>query len=474
MPVVQFLLFFFLILVNIIKGQFESYCTPSEASIDGNFVCLSECDKEHSICDYGPCYQYCLSYFPNNMGCPIIPFDREKILTCDGEFSSPDSPNHWIVLMGGSNAYFEVKNLIDILLDLPQGTRFDPLLLYDNNLVNAWDIGSIFDFIWNSSHSVIHKGFFPFQDNSYFNIPYDTASHFLNVPVPVSGAIRISFLFTHYATNFQSFFDLMVAAGSPWLDTNPAIDVKLEWSGLHGDDWADKALHVNNILYMNNRKVSEGINIRSFVMTDSAFDCWGKGYDNQYAILDAIDETPSSFPVSFWSKRTMANQQFELTGFCMTDGHAYPGITHVFTNRYLNQICKPNKGISGLLADEICFDVDSDPSCFYNPEYWNFVQVCQYDYHVDIKETVGFCLGTNPDVMLPVCEAVPSEVNNLQTTKNLYYFDIFVYGSFAIALTYILCTFDGICKVRNAFERCAKSLKEKGIIFSNYHSIFLY
>ena len=322
-------------------------------------------------------YKYCLSYSPNQMTCPLVPFNREKFLTCNDQMT-PNSPNHWVIYMGGSNANFEIKNLLDVLLEIPDGTYYDPNTQYIYNdyyytfgpwYQGRW--GTFYDFIFDSNHQVIHTAFVDISHvDPDWNDIWVREEWFLNAPVPESGATRISFIKTYLQSNFQRNVNAIMPPGCPWLATNPIVDIKLEWSGLIGDSSSSPTPHVADINFLNDRANSENIKINTFTMTDSAFDCYGYGYPIQSNIIQAIDSTPSKFPVYYWSKRAMLHQQYLLTGSCQTAGHAHPAISHVMTHGHWNTMCKSDGTFAPPLETCMNFLQSQQYYCFTEIDYW--------------------------------------------------------------------------------------------------------
>ena len=139
----------------------------------------------------------------------------------------------------------------------------------------------------------------------YWNDIWATENWFLDAPVPESGATRVSYIKLYQQVNFQRNINGIMIPGCPWLATNPVVDIKLEWSGLIGDSSSSSLLHVSGIKFLNSRANSENININTFTMSDSAFNCGEYGYPIQDNIIQAIEATPSNFPVYYWYKRAM-------------------------------------------------------------------------------------------------------------------------------------------------------------------------
>jgi hypothetical protein len=207
------------------------------------------------------------------------------------------------------------------------------------------------------------------------------------------------------------------------LPTNPAIDVRMEWTGQWGDwDAGGSDVHVANIQYLEGRHQSEGLDIRSYIINDSAGDCDGPYYWVSDHILVAISQTEAfiSFPVRYWSKRLMMRQNYELTGICMANGHSLQPINHVFANRYFNLICNPpfeNQLVLGY-AVPACLDLagyedqcfNQDMSAYGVPpggSNWmvNFYSVCPAQFlEIYISIPKGYCpVLTSRELELPIC-----------------------------------------------------------------------
>lgn len=55
------------------------------------------------------------------------PYAREEMMTCGGNFG-PTDPPHWLVFIGGSDNYFMLKVILDVLLDLTIDDIYNPQL----------------------------------------------------------------------------------------------------------------------------------------------------------------------------------------------------------------------------------------------------------------------------------------------------------------------------------------------------------
>jgi hypothetical protein len=123
MYVVLWIAFVFAVAMQAGSATFQQ-CTSSEAAVNGRFSCLDDCDENHLAYGWLP---YCLNYFANDGTCYLKPYEREDILTCNGNVGADDPPV-WFVLIGGSNNYFMLKVILDKLLDLPNNAVYDPKL----------------------------------------------------------------------------------------------------------------------------------------------------------------------------------------------------------------------------------------------------------------------------------------------------------------------------------------------------------
>ena len=70
--------------------------------------------------------KWCLTYFPDNQNCHMRPFNTAReLLTCGGAFGADDR-NHWIIYLGGSNAFSEMKHTVDSIFNWPVGHIYSP------------------------------------------------------------------------------------------------------------------------------------------------------------------------------------------------------------------------------------------------------------------------------------------------------------------------------------------------------------
>lgn len=86
-----------------------------------------------------------------------------------------------------------------------------------------------------------------------------------------------------------------------------------------------------------------GLNIASFVFTDSAPSCTSGVSDNIARVYQAFNAVPTSFPKRFFSKQEMQRSHYYATGTCLLNGgHAMAPLNIVFWRRWINTICNPS------------------------------------------------------------------------------------------------------------------------------------
>jgi hypothetical protein len=384
----------------------------------------------------------------------MLPFEREAILTCSGQYG-PQDRNHWVIYIGGSNNFFEYKTTLDMLLETPFNAiyspqvRNDPILFVvqictakasyntlcvyivihqdnwggDSSVPNWAELGT-FDMIWDANHNIVHKSVYGMGCNGdYYSTPCNVHDIFFDAPVVPLGGFRFSYINFHVAIDFQRHFDYVLSASTPWIATNPAIDVRMEWTGMwEGYAPPGVSVHVDNINYLESRHSSEGLDIRSFVINDSASDCGDPFTFISDQIIDAIAQTAgsTSFTTRYFSKRSMMKAQNSLTGNCMTNGHSFQPINHVFASRYFNMICHPPEQRKSAEFPRYCLDLQGYESQCFNLNLgiygvpndgtgWmvNLYSVCpvQFTGYTEISGE-GYCQNNVPPeslLKLPTC-----------------------------------------------------------------------
>jgi hypothetical protein len=437
-------LFVVSILLNfewIASVQFRHQCTSQEAALDGTFECINDCDQNHA---YGGT-PYCLSYLPAGGDCFMKAYSREQILSCGGKTSGR---NHWVVYVGGSNMvsssylfisisltsflvksgfclviathqFLELKMMLDFLLELPIDAPYSPQDNWDADAdVPTWaELGQL-DFIWDSDLNPIYRSAYGFYSSQcYYCMRPNAADEFNNVPVPSSGAFRVSYISMHTLNEVIERFSFVVSEDSSWLATNPIIDIRIEWTGFWGD-WSISEAEPKAILdHFVELQTTTGVDVKTVVFTDSAGDCWGGRYDNAQYVENAIAATVSNFSAVYFSKRDMMNNQRELTSSCfISGGHAMQPMNHLYMQKYFNIICNGGESPSPKQAN-YCMEMtgqENIDNCFYSDGSWisNMYPVCQVFYLNLTNLPPNYCYASDAQKIiesaqkLPVCEAV--------------------------------------------------------------------
>ncbi|RYG68504.1 hypothetical protein EON64_05035, partial [archaeon] len=273
-----------------------------------------------------------------------------------------------------------MKTMLDTLLEVPTGSIFNPEDHWNSSVPNNSEL-PLMDFIWDSQHNSIKRRAFDWYQGKY-NFPPDMVEIYMDVPtVSETGSYRVSYANLHTADEFIARFKNIVHPNSTWLATNPIIDIYFEWSGRWGDWWVGSDVHIENLQYLNTRIANEGLDIRTFMASDSAFGCDGTSStkDNIVAAYETID-TP--FEKFYFSKSEMAKNQLDLSGYCMTNGHALRPLDKVALMRYFNMICPVEDGGDDDSDDDgelpICLTLQNPEECFFTDWDWssNLYYVC--------------------------------------------------------------------------------------------------
>eukprot|EP01031_Cornospumella_fuschlensis_P037082 gene37082-45009_t len=383
-----------------------SRCSARDAEKDGDYTCFGGCNT-NSIYNG---YRYCLNYLPNNGGCYLEPLDRDKMFTCHGRYSST-SRNHWHIFIGGSNQYMMMKTMLDTLLEIPTGSVFTPEDQWNSSVPNNYEL-PLMDFIWDADHNSIKRRAFDWYPGEY-TIPPEMVEIYMDVPtVSDAGSFRVSYANLHTADQFIARFENIVHPNSTWLPTNPIIDIYFEWSGRWGDWWVDENVHSQNLEYLNSRIANEGLDIRTFVASDSAFGCDGTS-STKTNLVAAYEATTTPFEKFYFSKSEMAKNQQDLSGFCMTNGHALRPLDKVALMRYFNMICPVEEANDEEPSEEealpICLQIQNPDECFFASGDWasNLLYVCEANV-VDVAPLPAnqYCPYDGSNVpALPTCKA---------------------------------------------------------------------
>jgi hypothetical protein len=137
-----------------------------------------------------------------------------------------------------------------------------------------------------------------------------------------------------------------------------------------------------------------GLNIASYVFTDSGPDCTGWEQPQMQPVKAALANVATSFPKFYFSKQNMVYAQWQMFSKCMTNlGHTLEPMNIVFWNRYFNLVCNGEN----------------------NPPYEDYIGAC-----VDLGDytnTNDRCFGTGPngkwmDNIMQVCLLEHKYVHN--------------------------------------------------------------
>jgi hypothetical protein len=137
-------------------------------------------------------------------------------------------------------------------------------------------------------------------------------------------------------------------------------------------------------------RVVAGLNIGSFVFTDSGTSCDGPSNGNVVTnIKQAFNNVGTAYPKYFWSKQDMSYNHYLQTGTCTTyGGHTREPMNTVMGARWYNVICNGNTQDTTYRATvPACFDlgdnVNRDNRCFRTgPDGWfeTIYDVCLVNY----------------------------------------------------------------------------------------------
>lgn len=406
-------------------GAIFNQCSSKEAAANGKFHCFDDCDSNHLFDGT----QYCLTYLPDGGSCYMKPYTKQDILVCDHN-SSETRDNHWLVWTGGSNMFFVLKVLSDMLIEVPVDSWYDPWLYYNaNSSVTGVDEMALIDIVVDAEGNVIHKSYYGFFNRWY--LPPDAVDIFMSAPTPPSGGFRISYLSMHLLSEFQEHFNTMVDASSEWVTTPHKMDVYIEWTGLWGDgSTVTQEDHMSNINFLKQRAIELNLNLHSFLMSDSSEDCGAGRYKNTQLIINAFAAVQSDFEKYYYSKRDMIFDQYELTSYCFTDGHAFQPMDHVFITRIFNILCNGNDSpeitsSTGSDSAMICPNFEGyESQCFYKDEEWmsNLFQVCpltSVEVSTAALNSDSYCPDKETDIVqLPQCLDVLGRATSTSVKTN--------------------------------------------------------
>jgi hypothetical protein len=101
-----------------------------------------------------------------------------------------------------------------------------------------------------------------------------------------------------------------------------------------------------------------GLNIASFVFTDSGPDCDNGEEAQMQKVKAAMAKITTTFPKYYFSKQSMVYQQWQLTTKCNAfQGHAVEPMNIVFWTRYFNMVCNPSSPPAYAASIPACVDL---------------------------------------------------------------------------------------------------------------------
>jgi hypothetical protein len=101
-----------------------------------------------------------------------------------------------------------------------------------------------------------------------------------------------------------------------------------------------------------------GLNIASFVFTDSGPDCKNGEEAQMQKVKAALAKITTTFPKYYFSKQSMMYNQWQLTGKCNAHGgHTVEPMNMVFWTRYFNLVCNPTTAPAYAASIPACVDL---------------------------------------------------------------------------------------------------------------------
>jgi hypothetical protein len=101
-----------------------------------------------------------------------------------------------------------------------------------------------------------------------------------------------------------------------------------------------------------------GLNIGSFVFTDSGPDCNNGEEPQMQKVKAALNAVQTSFPKYYFSKQNMMMSEWQLTGKCNSHGgHTVEPMNMVFWTRYFNLVCNPTTDPAYAASIPACVDL---------------------------------------------------------------------------------------------------------------------
>jgi hypothetical protein len=135
--------------------------------------------------------------------------------------------------------------------------------------------------------------------------------------------------------------------------------------------------------------VTAGLNIASYVFTDSGPDCINGEVPQMQRVRSALDSVDTNFPKFYFSKQNMMMSEVGLTRQCPTHGgHTVEPMNMVFWNRYFNLVCNPTSSPPYDPSIPVCVDLgdytNTNDRCYGsgpNGDWMdNIMQVCLMNF----------------------------------------------------------------------------------------------
>jgi hypothetical protein len=134
-----------------------------------------------------------------------------------------------------------------------------------------------------------------------------------------------------------------------------------------------------------------GLNIASFVFTDSGPDCINWEEPQMQQVKAALNNVETSFPKYYFSKQNMMMNQWDLTNKCNAHGgHTVEPMNIVMWNRYFNLVCNPSSPPPPANPMPVCVSLggyaNTNDRCYGGSEpengwFDNIFEVCLLTHH---------------------------------------------------------------------------------------------
>ena len=418
-------------------------CTAADAAEEGFFLRNIECDTIHTGQTTSREESYSLQYLPRSGTCHLRAFSDQEILTCDNRYA--DTSGHWVIMIGGSNCFGHFKTLID---RFNVGWNFSDAESKDDVID---DMTAIYDVIWDEDHDVIYThremiDAYIKNDDSEAMVWHNISEQ--NMPPPSTGAFRLTFIFSWLLDDlFPRLSGMIESSHSQW--KSAAVDMHIEWSNRwefrfpSNDPSKDGDGGVQRFISEIEALEDLGLtDFRSLTWTDSPRRCKDGVMKIMTNVEKALSLATISFKTFFWSKHRMILDHEKLTGHCLSDGHSYQAIHHVFIQRYYNTIC--GQSVSPMSNDTapVCLDFTNNEQCFFS--FWaaefcpnvDFIDVTLPTFAYSSCDIDGVVSSVNLSP-LPHCQNLQM-VFEKEKKVDRYFFDVVIYTLSSLCAFYLL------------------------------------